>query len=58
MIQVCASCQSQFDNLKQQSLCPHREFPKMCRLHERFHCGNFECNKADITVLRRKEKNG
>lgn len=48
MLQSCKNCHSQFDNLKERSDCPHLEFPKVCKRHNRFNCDNLECKRGDI----------
>lgn len=51
MIQSCKHCHKQFDNTKQRSDCPHREFPTKCNLHNRYNCGNKECSTGKILKL-------
>lgn len=57
MIQACSKCHSNFDNLKEQSSCPHKAFPKSCSKHNRFNCGNPECNssRGELIEIKRKE---
>ena len=57
---ACSKCHNYYDEEKQNSFCPHNEFPKSCKLHNRKHCGNPEClnPKADIREINRKERIG
>jgi hypothetical protein len=48
MLQACKYCHKQYDNTKQRSDCPHKEFPIKCSEHDRYNCGNPECAKAKL----------
>jgi protein-arginine kinase activator protein McsA len=55
MIQSCPKCQSTFDNLRQRSDCPHLDFPKQCKEHNRFNCGNCkEHDKPNLIPIRKE----
>lgn len=54
----CRECGEIFNPDTEPMMCPHEEFPKKCKKHNRFHCGNSECqNQNEITLLsnRREE---
>lgn len=55
---ACRGCQQQINIIKFSIVCPHREYPKMCRKHNRFHCGNRECQTNLVDISRKEAKNG
>lgn len=48
MHQACRTCNKTFENTRQQSICPHNLFPVPCDKHGRKHCGNLECDSANL----------
>lgn len=57
---ACRNCQQQINIMKFSTTCPHREHPKQCRLHNRYLCGNLECNSTILRLEKREKeiKNG
>jgi len=55
MLQACRNCHSQFDNTKQRSNCPHKDFPKLCIEHDRYNCGMPKCEREGLIKLRKDE---
>lgn len=56
MIQSCKNCNKLFSNTSQQSICPHKLFPKSCDKHFRYNCGNLECNDLALVIPRDKAR--
>ena len=55
MIKACPICNKIFDYDSKSVTCPHNEFPKKCKIHNRFHCDNLEC-RGELIPFRLKEK--
>lgn len=53
---ACKHCHKLYDEYKQRSDCPHLEFPKHCKLHDRANCGNSECTKGQLVGINRREE--
>lgn len=43
MLKQCEVCKEIFNYNFQPILCPHKQFPKACEIHNRIHCGQLEC---------------
>lgn len=56
----CRTCGEIFNPDLEPMMCPHNLFPQKCKKHNRFHCGNLECNKGTQVfhlVSNRKKEN-
>jgi hypothetical protein len=52
---ACSNCNERYDYNEKSVMCPHKEFPKPCKDHDKIHCGFPQCLDK-VLVFRKREE--